>query len=250
MISNNEHHSGTDKKDRQHREREEEHLSIKYLDASDRPREKLLAHGVGALSLAELFAILIGNGTRRKTAVELMQDVLDDNGNRLRNLSRMTVEELMRYEGIGEAKALTIIAAAEIGRRRLEENINPQDPFNTADDIHKYMLPRIQDLSHENSWVLLLNNSARLIRCVHLSSGGLTSTLVDVRMLIKEACLANSPCIVLVHNHPSGNSTPSRADKELTNKVKKAAETIDIRMLDHIIVTDHDYYSFADNGQL
>lgn len=223
---------------------------IKEWAEEDRPREKLMAKGVEALTNAELFAILIGSGTTKKSAVELMQEVLSDCGNQLRNLNRMTLKALTGYNGIGEAKALSIIAAAEIGRRRAEEQSQDIVQFTDSKLVLQYMKPKIQDLSHEESWVLLLNNSAKLIHCAHLSQGGLTETMVDVRMLLKEALLHDATCFILVHNHPSGNPRPSHPDDELTMRVKKAAQTLNIRMLDHVIVTDTDYFSFAENGKL
>ncbi len=226
------------------------HSTIKDMAAEDRPREKLMDKGVEALTIAELLAILIGGGTKEKTAVELMQDIMNDCEGKLVNLSRMTMEDLMEYRGIGEAKALSIIAAAEIGRRRTLERISEIKKVENGKDVLELMQPRIQDLSHEESWALLLNNDGRLLRCVHLSQGGLTETAVDVRMLYKHACLANATCLIIVHNHPSGNLRPSAADKDLTQRVKKAGAIMNIRMLDHVIVTDGDYYSFAENGMV
>lgn len=228
----------------------EDHKPITSCAEEDRPREKLMAKGVDALTNAELFAILIGSGTRKKTAVELMQEVMRDCDGKLRNLNRMTLQGLMSYDGIGEAKALSIIAAAEIGRRRAMEQSQDLVQFADSRVVQEYMKPKIQDLSHEESWALLLNNNARLIHCAHLSQGGLTETMVDVRMLLKEALLHDATCFILVHNHPSGNTRPSRPDDDLTMRVKKAAQTLNIRMLDHVVVTDADYYSYAENGKL
>lgn len=228
----------------------EEHKTIHSMSEEDRPREKLMARGAEALTNAELFAILIGGGTRKKTAVELMQDILADCGNRLYNLNRLTLQDLLAYNGIGEAKALSIIAAAEIGRRRTMEKSDDVAQFEDGQKVLEYMRPRIQDLSHEESWVLLLNNNARLIHCAHLSKGGLTETSVDVRMLLKQALLHDATCFILVHNHPSGNLRPSRADAQLTERVQKASTTMNIRMIDHVIVTDGDYYSFAEDGKM
>lgn len=228
----------------------QQHTTIKESAEQDRPREKLMAKGAEALSLAELLAILIGNGTTNKTAVELTQDILDDCEGSLANLSRMTLDELTSYNGIGEAKALSIIAAAEIGRRRTLESVNELTLFDSAKTTWQFMRPRIQDLSHEESWVLLLNNNSRLIRLVHISKGGLTETNVDLRVVFKHACMANATGIVLVHNHPSGRTNPSRADNELTRQVAKAGEIMNVRLIDHVIVTDSDYYSYAENGKL
>ena len=226
--------------------------SIKEWAEEDRPREKMMARGAQALTKAELLAIIIGSGTPRKSAVALMADILRDCDDRLANLSKMSLEALERYDGIGPAKALSIMAAAEIGRRRAEESAADMVQFISGTDVMRYMRPKVQDLTHEESWVLLLNNNARLIRCVHLSSGGISETSVDVRLLLKEALLSNATAIILIHNHPSGRITPSRQDHDLTLQVKKAAHTVNIRMLDHVIVTDSSdlthYYSFAENG--
>lgn len=226
------------------------HAPITEVPEADRPREKLLAKGAESLSIPELLAILIGSGTRNKTAVELMQDVMNDCSGKLAILSRMTVEELMQYNGIGEAKALSIVAAAEIGHRRLEEKVSDIERFEDSRTIHDFMRPHIQDLSHEESWAFLLNADCRLLKFVHLSKGGLTETSVDVRLLLKHALLANATNIILVHNHPSGSLRPSKADDDLTHNVQKASQTMNIRFLDHVIVTDSDYYSYAENGKL
>lgn len=226
------------------------HTPIKLQAEEDRPREKLMTKGVEALTNAELLAILIGGGNKKKTAVELMQEVLSDCGNSLRNLNYMTLQDLMRYNGIGEAKALTIIAAAEIGKRRMMEDCRDITQFRTGADVLKFMTPHIQTLTHEKSWVLLLNNNARLLHFAQLSTGGLTETTVDVRMLLKEALLHDATSFILVHNHPSGNLRPSRYDEELTQRVNRASQAINLRMIDHVIVTEGDYYSFAENGKI
>lgn len=234
--------------------KEQEYISIKEWAEEDRPREKMAARGAGALTKAELLAIIIGSGTTKKSAVELMTEILRDCDGRLANLSKMTLEGLTSYDGIGPAKALSIMAAAEIGRRRAEESSDDMVRVESGTDVMKYMRPKVQDLTHEESWVLLLNNNARIIRCAHLSSGGLTETSVDVRMLLKEALLSNATSFILIHNHPSGRMTPSRADKDLTQKVQKAGQAVNIRMLDHVIVSDSsdmsNYYSFSENGYL
>lgn len=234
--------------------KEQEYISIKEWAVEDRPREKMAARGAGALTKAELLAIIIGSGTTKKSAVELMTEILRDCDGRLANLSKMTLEGLTSYDGIGPAKALSIMAAAEIGRRRAEESSDDMVRVESGTDVMKYMRPKVQDLTHEESWVLLLNNNARIIRCAHLSSGGLTETSVDVRMLLKEALLSNATSFILIHNHPSGRMTPSRADKDLTQRVQKAGQAVNIRMLDHVIVSDssdmNNYYSFSENGYL
>lgn len=226
------------------------YTSIKHWAEEDRPREKLMTKGAEALTNAELLAILIGGGTTKKSAVELMQEVLHDCGDTLRGLNHMTLQDLMRFNGIGEAKALTIIAAAEIGKRRIMEDSREIQQFRSSADVLKYMTPIIQDLNHEESWALLLNNNARLLHLSHLSKGGLAETTVDVRMLLKEALLHDATSFILVHNHPSGNIRPSRHDEELTLRVNRAAQALNLRMIDHVIVTEGDYYSFSENGKI
>lgn len=226
------------------------HMTIKDMSAAERPREKLLERGAEALTVPELLAIIIGGGTRKQTAVELMQNIMSDCEDSLVNLNRMTVDDLMQYSGIGEARALSIVAAAEIGRRRLGESVSDRKPFSDSSIVYEYIQSRMQDKDYEQSWVLLLNNSMRLIRCVELSSGGLTETAVDVRQILKYALLAGATCFILIHNHPSGSARPSRTDEELTQRVKRGGEAVNIRMMDHVIVTDGDYYSFAENGKL
>ncbi|MCM1312720.1 MAG: DNA repair protein RadC [Bacteroides sp.] len=226
-------------------------LSIKNWAEEDRPREKLLAKGADALTKAELLAILIGSGTPKKSAVELMTDVLRDCDNKLSRLSRMSVAELMAYNGIGEAKAVTLKAAAEIGRLRAEEDaLSDVLQFRDSSQIYKYMLPLMRDLNHEECWALMLNNNARLMKRVRISMGGMTETSVDVRVLMKEALLSDATCVVLVHNHPSGACRPSSDDIRLTEKVSEAGKIMSIRLIDHLIVTDGKYYSFADEGRL
>lgn len=229
---------------------ETSYTSIKHWAEEDRPREKLMAKGAEALTNAELLAILIGGGTTKKSAVELMQEVLHDCGDTLRGLNHMTLHDLLRYNGIGEAKALTIIAAAEIGKRRMMEDSRQIPQMRTGADVLKFMSPIIQDLNHEESWAMLLNNNARILHLSHLSTGGLTETTVDARMLLKEALLHDATCFILVHNHPSGNMRPSRYDEELTQRLNRAAQVINLRMIDHVIVTEGEYYSFSENGKL
>ncbi|MEE0520898.1 MAG: DNA repair protein RadC [Bacteroidaceae bacterium] len=223
---------------------------IKEWAEEDRPREKLMAKGPEALTNAELLAILIGNGTAKMSAVDLMREVLNSCGGTLRNLNRLTLQDLMRFNGIGEAKALTIIAASEIGKRRMMESGKDIQQFRSGDDVFRYMRSMVQDLEHEESWVLLLNNNTRLINCIKLSSGGLTETAVDVRMLLKQAIIHDATCFILVHNHPSGNMRPSNADDDLTRRVREASRAVNMRMLDHVIVSEDDYYSYAENGKL
>lgn len=231
-------------------ESEQRHIPIKDWGEDDRPREKMMKKGPAALTNAELLAILIGGGTTKKSAVELMQDVLESCGRTFRGLNHMTLQDLLRFNGIGEAKALTIIAAAEIGKRRLMEDSRDMESIRSGSDVQKYMRAHVQDLNHEESWAMLLNNNSRLIHLAHLSTGGLAETTVDVRMLLKEAFLHDATNFILIHNHPSGSLRPSRADEDLTARVKNAGQTVNIRMIDHVIVTEEDYYSFAENGRL
>jgi DNA repair protein RadC len=224
--------------------------SIKDWAVNERPREKMMERGEQALTDAELLAILIGSGTQKKSAVQLMKEVMDACDNRLSLLSKMTLEELMAFNGIGEAKALTIKAAAEIGRRRALEKANDIDQITTAEDVYNMMHPLMRDLSHEEFWVLLLNNNARVIKRVRLSSGGLTQTAVDIRMILKEALIVEATNLVVCHNHPSGYIYPSKEDENITKKIMSASETMNIRLIDHVIVTDGQYYSFADNGKI
>lgn len=236
------------------KEKDIEYFSIKEWAEEDRPREKMMAKGAQALTKAELLAIIIGSGTTKKSAVELMSEIMDDCDGRLSTLSKMSLNALTRYDGIGPAKALSIMAAAEIGRRRAEESADDMIRIESGVEVMRYMRPKVQNLNHEEAWALLMNNNARLIRCVHLSSGGITETSVDVRLLLKEAILSDATCFVLVHNHPSGKLQPSSADRDLTAHVQKAGRTVNIRMLDHVIVTDSSddnrYFSFAESGYL
>ena len=226
-------------------------LNIKELSANDRPREKLLAKGEEALTNAELLAILIGSGSTTKNAVELMTEVLRDCDDRLILLNRLSVEELMKYNGIGEAKAITLKAAMELGRRRAMEQVSKDlRAFSTAQQVYDYMLPIVQELTYEQSWALLLNNSSRLIKRVQLSQGGRTETLVDVRILLRHALLAEATSVILVHNHPSGTCRPSRDDERLTERVHQACRAVNLHLIDHVIVTDGDYYSFAENDRI
>ena len=226
------------------------YTSIKHWAEEDRPREKLMAKGAEALTNAELLAILIGGGTTKKSAVELMQEVLRSCGDTLRGLNHLTLQDLLRFNGIGEAKALTIIAAAEIGNRRMMEDSHKIQQIRTSADVLHYMNPYIQDLNHEECWVLLLNNYARLINCVRISQGGLTETAVDVRVVLKEALKHDATSFILVHNHPSGNMRPSRYDDDLTQRMSRAAATVNLRMIDHVIVTEGEYYSYSENGKI
>lgn len=225
-------------------------LSIKNWAIEDRPREKMMAKGEKELTDAELLAILIGSGTTKKSAIEIMEEILADCDGRLSNLSKLSIGELMKYSGIGEAKAITLKAAAEIGRRRADEKAEQIKQIQNSKDVYDIMRSKIQDNVFEEFWVFMLNNNARIIKKKQMSKGGMTQTAVDVRMVLKEAIMADATSIVLCHNHPSGSLNPSKDDRQLTAKIKAAAATMNIRLIDHVIVTDGNYYSFADHGEI
>ena len=227
-----------------------EKLTIAHWAEDDQPREKLRDKGPQSLSNAELLAILIGSGTPGTSAVELMQDVLKDCKNNLNTLGKMTIRELCTYKGIGEAKAITILAACELGKRRQMESPEERPDLGTATRIYNHMRPVMQDLDVEEFWALLMNQHYRLIKKVRISRGGITETPVDVRIVIKEAVLANCTILAVCHNHPSGNLSPSHADKDLTRSIKRACELLNIYFLDHVIITDGQYYSFKEQGNI
>ena len=225
-----------------------EKLTIAHWSEDDQPREKLRDKGPQSLSNAELLAILIGSGTPGTSAVELMQDVLKDCKNNLNTLGKMTIRDLCTYKGIGEAKAITILAACELGKRRQAETPEERPDLGTATRIYNHMHAVMQDLDVEEFWVLLMNQHYRLIKKVRISRGGITETPVDIRIIIKEAVLANCTILAVCHNHPSGNLSPSHADNDLTRRIKRACELMDIHFLDHVIVTDGQYFSFKEQG--
>jgi DNA repair protein RadC len=222
--------------------------SIKEWAVEDRPREKMLVNGVRALSEAELIAILIGSGNADESAVELSRRILASVTNNLHELGRKTISDLQKFKGIGEAKAITIMAALELGRRRKESEPTERPKINSSADAANIFKPLLSDLPHEEFWVLLLNRNNLVIDKMIISRGGITGTVIDVRIIMKMAleCLACS--IILCHNHPSGNLIPSEADKEITRKIKDAGKLFDISVLDHVIVGNNSYFSFADEG--
>lgn len=225
-------------------------ITIARWAEEDRPREKLMQNGPGVLSDSELLAILIGSGSTKESAVSLMQRILADCGNNLNTLGKMSLHELMCYNGIGEAKAVTILAACELGKRRHATPAAVRPDLGSASAAYDYMLPKMQDLDVEEAWVLLMNQRFHLVKAVRLSHGGLSETAVDVRIVMREAILAGATVLTLCHNHPSGNCRPSGDDDRLTQKIRKACETMRIYMADHIIVTDGCYYSYAEEGRL
>lgn len=225
-------------------------MKINEWAKEDRPREKMERLGAEALSNAELLAILIGSGTPNESAVELMQKVLSQSNNNLNTLGKKSIKELMAFKGVGPAKAITILAACELGKRRQQELAEERLRLDSSQGIYQLMRPTLQDLDAEEAWLLLLNQQCKLIRKMRLSHGGLTQTMVDVRILVREALLANATLIVLCHNHPSGSLHPSREDDHLTERVKKACDLMSLHFIDHLIITDGAYYSYRDEGRL
>lgn len=223
-------------------------LSIKEWSEDDQPREKLRDKGKSVLSDAELIAILIGSGNRQESAVALSQRILQSVDFNLNALGKLSLQQLMHFKGIGEAKAIGITAALELGRRRkAESNSNPKKITSSA-AVFDVLHPIIGELPHEEFWILYLNNSNRILKKEQLSKGGITGTLVDVRLVLKRAIELSATGIILAHNHPSGTLKPSQADKDLTRKLKKASESLDIKVLDHVIITESAYLSFADDN--
>lgn len=225
-------------------------FSIKNWADDDKPREKLVQKGCFALSDAELIAILIGSGSRDESAVELSRRILASVDHNLNELGKLSVNQLMRFKGIGEAKAVSIAAALEMGRRRRTEDTKKITAITSSKDAFELLYPVIGELPHEEFWIVYLNNSNKVIHKSQLSKGGITGTLVDVRLVMKQALELGAVGIILAHNHPSGTLKPSMADKQITEKLKKASEALDIKILDHLIVAQHQYLSFADKGML
>lgn len=225
-------------------------LNINQWAEEDRPREKMMALGPQALSDAELLAILIGSGNTKESAVDLMKRVLADCNNNLNTLGKMTIHDLMQYNGIGEAKAITILAACELGKRRQMEKPEERPDLGTATKIYNHMHPVLQDCDVEEFWVLLMNQNHRLIKKQRISHGGITETAVDIRIIMREAVLANATILAVCHNHPSGNLRPSPYDNELTRQLQKACQLMRIHFMDHVIVTDGAYFSYNEAGHI
>ncbi|MFD1293541.1 DNA repair protein RadC [Lutibacter holmesii] len=223
-------------------------LSIKAWAEDDRPREKLVLKGKTALSDAELIAILIGSGNRNESAVDLSKRILSSIDNNLNKLGKLSVSDLQKFKGIGEAKAVSIITALELGRRRRLEEALIVPKITSSKAVFEIMQPLIGELQHEEFWIVYLNNSNKVLFKEQSSKGGLTGTLVDVRLVFKKAIDLFATAIILCHNHPSGKLQPSVADKAITNKLKLAGETLDIKVLDHLIITENAYFSFADES--
>jgi len=223
-------------------------LSIKEWAVEDRPREKMLAKGIRSLSEAELIAILIGSGNLEESAVEVSRRILASVNNNLNELGKKNINDLQKFKGIGPAKAITIAAAMELGRRRKETEPKEKPKVVTSADAAALFVPLLSDLSHEEFWVLLLNRNNLVIDKMLVSQGGLSGTIIDVRIILKMALDKLASSIILCHNHPSGNLVPSEADKEITRKIKEAGKHMDIPVLDHLIIGNGAYFSFTDEG--
>lgn len=225
-------------------------FSIKNWNHTDQPREKLRDKGKASLSDAELVAILIGSGSKNESAVDLSKRILASVDNNLNALGKLSLKQLMVFKGIGEAKAISIAAALELGRRRGGEALVQKQKITSSQSVFHIMQPLLGELPHEEFWIIYLNNSNKIIQKNQLSKGGITGTLVDVRLVLKNALEVGATGLILVHNHPSGTLKPSEADKQLTRKLKLAGESLDIKILDHVIITEKAYFSFADEAIL
>ena len=225
-------------------------MTIKSWAVDDRPREKLIAKGPSSLSAAELIAILIGSGNKQESAVDLSKRILMSVDNNIHQLSKLTPEKLTLFKGIGLAKAISIITALELGKRRQLANVVINSKITSSKDVYHIMQPLLGSLPHEEFWVLYLNNANKVLSKNQLSKGGITATLVDVRLLFKKAIEISAVAIIICHNHPSGKTEPSSQDKVLTKKIKEGGISLDIKLLDHLIITEKSYFSFADNGKI
>lgn len=225
-------------------------LSIKNWSEEDRPREKFIHKGGQSLSPAELIAILIGSGTKEESAVEVAKRLLQKANNNINKLAQFDLKQLEKIKGIGQARAVTIAAALELGRRRKAEDILKQESISTSTDAFEFFKSKLGDLLHEESHFVTLNNANKVIAHHKTSQGGMTGTVMDPRIILKQALLDGASKIIIAHNHPSGNTKPSDADVSITKKIKESAKLMDILLLDHIIITQKTYYSFADEGML
>ena len=223
-------------------------FSIKYWSDDDKPREKLVNKGKSVLSDAELIAILIGSGSRNESAVELSKRILASANNNLNELGKLSIKQLMQFKGIGEAKAVTIAAALEIGRRRRGEEAKKITKIASSASVFELLQPIMGELEHEEFWIVYLNNANNVVQTAQLSKGGITGTLVDVRLVMRQALELGAVALILAHNHPSGTLKPSSADRQITQKLKTAAEAVDIKVLDHLIITNDGFYIMVDNN--
>ena len=223
-------------------------LSIKNWSQEDQPREKLMKLGRQVLSDAELLAILIGSGNRNESAIELCKRILHQSDNNINQLAKLSVNDLMKFKGIGEAKAISIIAALEIGRRRKSEDIIVKTAITSSSHLYEYIKPVLEDLPHEEFWIILLSRANKIIDKQLIGRGGISETTADIKLIFKKSIESLASAIILAHNHPSGNLKPSQSDINLTNKIVEASKLMDIKVLDHLIIGDGNYYSFADEG--
>ena len=226
------------------------YISVKDWALEDRPREKLMMKGASALSDSELLAILIGSGTREKSAVDVCMDILANADNDLNKLARYTVSDLTQFKGIGPAKSITIVAALELGRRRKNTGAREIKKITCSRDAYQVLYPKLSDLNHEEIWALFLNRSNRVESTMRVSEGGISSTVLDVRLVLREALNRYASGIILAHNHPTNNCMPSEQDIRITSKLKDAAKIMDINLLDHLILCGERYYSFADENMI
>lgn len=225
-------------------------LGIKAWAEEDRPREKLIEKGRHVLTEAELIAILIGSGSKDETAVELSKRILSSVGNNLNDLGKLSINELVKFKGIGEAKAISVMAALELGRRRKDAELVKRDKITTSKDVYDIMKPILLDLPHEEFWLLILNRANLVVKKELISRGGVAGTVVDTKIIFK-AAIENYACsIVICHNHPSGNLKPSEADIRITKNIKDAGKLMEIPLLDHLIITENGFYSFTDEGMM
>ncbi|MEX0981542.1 MAG: DNA repair protein RadC [Bacteroidales bacterium] len=227
---------------------EYKNTTIKEWSVEDRPREKLLKSGVQSLSNAELIALLIGSGTKEMNAVDLSRNLLASVSNNLHELSRLGPVELVKIKGIGTAKAITLMAAIELGSRKNNSYAEEKVSIKDSQTAYELLYPVIGELEHEEFWIIILNRAHKVIKTEKISQGGLTGTVIDTRMILKHALDKRATSLIISHNHPSGNKTPSEADINITKKIKNAAEIMDINVLDHVIVAGQTYFSFADEG--
>jgi DNA repair protein RadC len=228
----------------------QQNLKIKDWAAEDRPREKLIKKGITALTDAEILALLIGSGSKNETAVELSRRILLGVDNNLNEMGKLTINDLQKYKGIGEAKAIAIAAAMELGKRRKLSGIINRKQIKSSNDVYERFHPRLVDLPHEEFWVLYLNRSNKIIDEQKISQGGVSGTVTDVKIILKQAIEKLASGLILCHNHPSGNIRPSKADTNITKKLRNASAYLDIQVLDHVIVGQDVYYSYADEGML
>jgi DNA repair protein RadC len=226
------------------------HLTIKSLAEDDRPREKLITKGRQALSDTELLAILLASGSRDETAVQLAQRILNSNQNSINQLAKLQLNDLKKFKGVGEAKAVTIAAALEIGRRRTGEAIEEKVKISSSKSAYSVLKSKLTDLPHEEFWVIFMSRSNSVLKTECISRGGISGTVVDIRLILKPAIESLASAIILAHNHPSGNLKPSQEDINLTKKIKEATKLMDISLQDHLIIGDQAYLSFADEGIL